>query len=176
MTNAQGITDTVGVTGLHRVYTEDRGWVEADNLTIGEPVRGANGELTVAGLTRDLGAHRVYNMTVEADHVYYVGTVDALVHNVWCGIQAHHIDPRYLGGNSNGPTIRLAGWIHQRVHSVIDTVLQQRWGSAVQGLGRDTAKWARFFAQNKGAQQEALAIARSVLKDALNNGILSAWG
>ncbi len=81
MANAQGQSETLGITGFHLVYTEDRGWVEASQLQMGERVQGADGDLTVTSLIRDPGVHQVYNMTVETDHVYYVGDLPALVHN-----------------------------------------------------------------------------------------------
>jgi len=84
MSDAQGNSQTLGVTGYHNIYTDDRGWVETHNLAMGEPIRGDHGNLTVTGLARDPGAFRVYNMTIEADHDYYVGDLSALVHN-GCG-------------------------------------------------------------------------------------------
>ncbi len=81
LTNSQGQAETLGVTGTHRFYTEDRGWVVASDLRMGELVQGANGDVTVMALIANAGVHEVYNMTVEADHDYYVGYMPALVHN-----------------------------------------------------------------------------------------------
>jgi hypothetical protein len=78
---ANGAIDTLGVTGTHRIYTEDRGWIAASELTQGEVVRTANGDAVVSSLVQQPGTFTVYNMTVEADHVYYVGEPSALVHN-----------------------------------------------------------------------------------------------
>jgi hypothetical protein len=47
-----------------------------------------SGDLTVLKVARDTGAERVYNFTVETDHVYYVGDLTALTHNQ-CG---KHVD------------------------------------------------------------------------------------
>ena len=82
LTNAAGTAETLGVTGFHKLYTEDRGWEPTAALHIGEMVRGNHGDLKVAKLVSDPGVHRVYNLTVEADHVYYVGNLQALAHNV----------------------------------------------------------------------------------------------
>lgn len=79
--DAHGKSDTIGVTGWHKIYSEQRGWVSVSELEHGELIRNADGYARVAGLVRDPGVHRVYNMTVEADHVYYVGDFSALVHN-----------------------------------------------------------------------------------------------
>jgi hypothetical protein len=46
-------------------------------------LRGDHGDLTVMALSRDPGVFRVYNMSVEADHVYYVGDFGALTHNTY---------------------------------------------------------------------------------------------
>lgn len=84
LSDSQGNSDNLGVTGYHKFYTEDRGWVSASELTQGEVVRTAYGDATVTGLVRNPGTFTVYNMTVEADHVYYVGDLTALVHNAGC--------------------------------------------------------------------------------------------
>jgi hypothetical protein len=88
--NEAGKTETLGVTGYHRFYDVNAGWVDVQSMYNGETVRGDHGDLTVVGLVRDPGTDRVYNMTVEADHVYYVGDLGALVHNS-CGYEEHHI-------------------------------------------------------------------------------------
>jgi Pretoxin HINT domain len=67
----QGDADTLGVTGYHRFYTEDRGWVVVSELNLGEVIRSAHGDVVVTRVERTLGVDRVYNLTVEADHVYY---------------------------------------------------------------------------------------------------------
>jgi hypothetical protein len=84
LTDPDGQADVLGITGWHKVYSEDRGWVSAKDLVEGEVVRTADGYAVVTGLVRDPGTFRVYNMTVESDHVYYVGDLTALVHNNGC--------------------------------------------------------------------------------------------
>ncbi len=81
LTDASGITDNLGVTGYHRFYDEAKGWTDVQDLYVGEILRGDHGDVTVTTLTREPGIDRVYNMTVEGDHVYYVGDLSALVHN-----------------------------------------------------------------------------------------------
>lgn len=80
--DASGNTETLGVTGFHKLFAEDRGWTSVASLHIGEQMRGDHGDLTVVSLTRDPGVQRVYNLTVEADHSYYVGDLQALSHNI----------------------------------------------------------------------------------------------
>jgi len=84
LSDGDGYADSLGVTGYHKFYTEDRGWVSASELYLGETVRTAQGDVAVTSLVRESGLYRVYNMTVEADHVYYVGDLTALVHNEDC--------------------------------------------------------------------------------------------
>jgi hypothetical protein len=55
--------------------------VTVDRLRIGEHVPGVAGPLAVKSIERLPGVHRVYNMTVESEHVYHVSTLGALVHN-----------------------------------------------------------------------------------------------
>jgi hypothetical protein len=51
----------------------------------GQILRGARGDLTVSALARRPGSHRVYNIAVESDHVFYAGNLSALVHNTCPG-------------------------------------------------------------------------------------------
>ena len=80
-----GTRETLGVTGHHKLYREGLGWTSVRALSEGDALRGRGGAtVTVAGLRRRAGACRVYNLTVEADHVYHVGTLDTLAHNNDC--------------------------------------------------------------------------------------------
>jgi hypothetical protein len=79
-----GAQETLGVTGWHKLYSEDRGWVSVCELRLGETLAGHGGPVAVAELRREPGVHRVYNMTVEAEHVYYVGGLATLAHNNDC--------------------------------------------------------------------------------------------
>jgi RHS repeat-associated protein len=81
LTDTAGNTETLGVSGTHRFYDESSGWTHVQDLHLGETLRGDHGDLTVTNVIREPGTVRVYNMTVEGDHVYYVGDLTALVHN-----------------------------------------------------------------------------------------------
>jgi hypothetical protein len=82
LTDSSGRTETIGVTGFHKFYSEDRKtWVSVEDLRRGERVPGAGGLLTVSMIARSRGVERVYNMTVDREHVYHVSTLGALVHN-----------------------------------------------------------------------------------------------
>ncbi len=105
-----GTQDTVRPTGLCKYYSESReGRVSAADLRDGEVLRGVAGPVTVAGLTRVPGVHRVYNMSVESEHVYRVSQLGVLVHNPGCsegsGIGPDHVfwgEPGWPGGPSPG--------------------------------------------------------------------------
>jgi hypothetical protein len=81
----------------------------------------------VRSLTRLGGVHRVYNMTVEGEHVYRVSAAGVLVHNNGCSQppkhypklagkkQDHHVTPIYMGGPKDGPKVTLDGSYHQNI-------------------------------------------------------------
>jgi hypothetical protein len=95
LSDSSGRTETVGVTGFHKFYSEDRKeWVSVEDLRLGERVPGADGLLTVSAIRRTPGVERVYNMTVDREHVYHVSTLGALVHNAGCTAELHHLLPR----------------------------------------------------------------------------------
>ena len=80
--DATGRCETVHTTGFHKFYTDSRNaWISANELRKGEQLRGVNAALTVAALASLPGVHRVYNITVEDEHVYRVSVLGALVHN-----------------------------------------------------------------------------------------------
>jgi hypothetical protein len=141
--DASGQTETLGVTGYHRFYDESLGWIQVQNLHDGEVLRGDHEDLTVVGLTRDLGIDRVYNMTVESDHDYYVGDLTALTHNT-CNpnqVDQHHLLPQEFKGffdrllGSVGKTIEdfktpLQKWNHTLKPSGVHTNLGGNWNGA----------------------------------------------
>ncbi len=70
----------------HPIYIENQGWLNAENLSVGDRLRRADG-----GMARVLAIERVelagpevvYNFTVKGPHTYFVLEVGVLVHN--CG-------------------------------------------------------------------------------------------
>ncbi len=78
----------LNVTANHPIYIENQGWLNAENLSIGDRLRRADG-----GMARVLAIERValdeaqlvYNFTVKGPHTYFVLEVGVLVHN--CGPQ-----------------------------------------------------------------------------------------
>jgi hypothetical protein len=79
-----GIQMIVATDG-HPFWVDDKGaWVRADNLTIGDDLRGSDGlAYDVVGLQRRTETVKVHNLSIEGIHTYYVlaGEQAFLVHN-----------------------------------------------------------------------------------------------
>jgi hypothetical protein len=83
--DAQGHQERIRPTGLHRFYREtDAAWVHVDQLGPGDALRGRSGRLTVVVMARVPRVHRVYNLTVEGEHLYQVSSLGAFAHNTGC--------------------------------------------------------------------------------------------
>ncbi|MCP3996210.1 MAG: hypothetical protein GY722_14290, partial [bacterium] len=79
--------ETLRPTAFHKFYSETRDqWLSAEALQPGEILRGLTGPLQVVSQRPIPGTHRVYNMTVEAEHVYHVSTLGVLAHNT-CSVK-----------------------------------------------------------------------------------------
>jgi hypothetical protein len=78
-----GHRETIRPTGCHRFFraADDR-WVSANSLRPNDRLQGQSGLLRVVAKDRVPGVHRVYNLTVEGEHVYRVSHLGALVHNM----------------------------------------------------------------------------------------------
>jgi RHS repeat-associated protein len=164
LTDSDGRADSIGITGYHRVYTEDRGWVIASQLVQGEVVRTAEGDAVVSGLVRNPGVFRVYNMTVESDHVYYVGDLSALVHNSGPEIEEHHLLMQQFYGENPGPLqdlpVDLHDWLHE---DIADAITDEFWGEgAPNAYNGGRAAWQDFFASNDGAFERVDEVIKDV--------------
>lgn len=101
--------EKVETTPEHPWYTQDKGWVNAGELSIGELIRKANGSYGhVQALEFVRKPKAMYNLTVEKAHTFFVGEKKWLVHN-HCG-QQHSLLPnegqvgsyKYLSNAKNG--------------------------------------------------------------------------
>ncbi len=82
LVDGRGRQEQLRPTGSHKFFSEDRQeFVAAEELREGEHLQGIGGRLTLLRADRLPGVHRVYNMTVEGEHVYRVSLLGALVHN-----------------------------------------------------------------------------------------------
>jgi hypothetical protein len=83
--DGQGRRESFRPTGFHKFYREgDRTWVSACELSKGNRICGRSGALTVVTNTLVAGVHRVYNLTVEGEHVYQVSSLGVVAHNTAC--------------------------------------------------------------------------------------------
>ena len=71
--NDTGEQEDLRVTGSHKIFSRTRqDWISTSSLLPGETLKGLDGPLTVASLEQVPGTFRVYNLTVEQEHVYHV--------------------------------------------------------------------------------------------------------
>jgi len=97
LADERGRQERLRPTGSHKFYSLDRNeFIPAEDLREGERLQGVNGRLTLLHRERLPGVHRVYNMTVETEHVYHVALMGALVHNTCPGTS---IASRWPGNN-----------------------------------------------------------------------------
>jgi hypothetical protein len=79
-----GLTEPIGCTGAHPFWSEDRqDFIPARNLVLGETLRTESGTLRqITRITPRRGPPvPVFNLEVDAEHVYYVSAEGVLVHN-----------------------------------------------------------------------------------------------
>jgi hypothetical protein len=84
----EGLDTPLGCTANHPFWSADRqDFVPASSLTIGEHLRTESGTLRqVTRITPRRGPPvAVFNLEVDAEHVYYVSTAGVLVHNAYPG-------------------------------------------------------------------------------------------
>jgi RHS repeat-associated protein len=78
------VTDAgpIETTPNHPFFTTDRGWIEAGQLAIGEQIRTESGApATVLSFTIDDHPARMWDLTVDEAHSFFVGSGQVLVHN-----------------------------------------------------------------------------------------------
>jgi hypothetical protein len=75
--------ETLGVTSEHPFHVQDRGWIAARELAIGDAISDVDGgsPLTVVDLRVEEGPTQVYNFEVDENHSYFAGDFGAWVHN-----------------------------------------------------------------------------------------------
>ena len=99
----QGRGEAIRTTAFHKFWSESRReWVSAHDLRPGESLLGVNGAVRVVGLARVPGVHRVYNLTVEGEHVYRVSYLGVLVHNDGCNLASPDRTTHILDGDATG--------------------------------------------------------------------------
>lgn len=83
----EGPEESIGTTANHPFWSEDRRtFVPAGELLAGELLRAADDSLLrVASIHHRMRSAPVYNLEVDAEHVYYVSKQGVLVHNSYAG-------------------------------------------------------------------------------------------
>jgi hypothetical protein len=72
----------IETTPEHPFYTEEEGWLPADELESGMRVRNAEGEYELIWLKWNIeSSQEMYNLTVDTAHTFFVGDGQWLVHN-----------------------------------------------------------------------------------------------
>ncbi len=103
--DSTGSEETLRPTATHKFYSVTRSeWLSASKLREGETLDGANGLISVTAVNPIPGVHRVYNMTVQGEHLYRVASCGVLVHNTRC-------KPVLLGEHM--PRVRAAAEAHE---------------------------------------------------------------
>jgi hypothetical protein len=82
-TTQDGKSETIRPTITHRFYSLDRNeWIHIGDARFGEKLQGlGNAPINIVSVIPLGGTERVYNMTVEDEHVYHVGYLNLLAHN-----------------------------------------------------------------------------------------------
>ena len=78
---------TIKTTENHPFYVEGKGWCAAAELEVGDICRTKDGQIeVVVGVVIEQQEEpvKVYNLTIEDNHTYYVSANEVLVHNAGC--------------------------------------------------------------------------------------------
>jgi hypothetical protein len=124
--DGRGNQEKIRPTGFHKFFRATDGkWVSAEDLRSGDQLCGDKRTLRVVSNSRFPGVHRVYNMTVEAEHVYRVSSLGVLTHNNGC----FEVEVTPGKGIKKGPPI-----------SVPDAVDQVRMGGDILAPSKSVAQ------------------------------------
>lgn len=118
--------DPITATANHPVWVEGKGWILAEQLQVGDHMRGATGGIHLVQKIHDTGwlsGQTVYNLHVTgAGHTYAVATGDSddpvIVHNSSCGVVYLRTDKntgaQYIGKAKNMKRYEARRGEHQR--------------------------------------------------------------
>jgi hypothetical protein len=85
--------ELIETTAEHPFYTDDREWVNAADLSVGELVLSLDGDygtVEAVVVVEDVN-QPMYNLTVNEAHTFFIGDGDWLVHN--CKVKVSELDP-----------------------------------------------------------------------------------
>jgi len=109
---ADGTVETITGTTIHPVWSVDRQeWVPLAELADGETLQGLDGLAVVLSVSLSRVSQPVYNIEVHGEHVYQVGELGLVVHNV-CITNPHQLQKKFkhaidfgVSGNQNKATL-----------------------------------------------------------------------
>jgi hypothetical protein len=134
---ADGTVETITGTTIHPVWSVDRQeWVPLAELAEGETLQGLDGLAVVLGVSLSRVSQPVYNIEVHGEHVYQVGELGLVVHNVKSisGVSRvwpkHHPFPMYLGGAANQTLKKIPRNLHYQFHSSLDKWMGGKYARA----------------------------------------------
>jgi hypothetical protein len=115
----------IRTTAEHPFYAHEKGWVNANQLAIGDWLLAENGHWLILDDLLDTGEYEtVYNCRVADHHTYFVGTEEwgfaVWAHNACHG---HHSDPKFMGGKVNQPLTKIGAKKHQQLHKDLNNHL-----------------------------------------------------
>jgi hypothetical protein len=124
----EGQSEPTGVTSNHPYWSVDRhDFIPAEDLLVGEQVDTIYGIRRIASIAPRPGppVTKVYNLET-LEHVYRVGELGTLVHNV-CPWPKHHPFPKYLGGVPEQTLKKIPPNLHYRLHSALDKFMDGKY-------------------------------------------------
>ena len=159
-------TETITCTPEHPLHVQGQGWVEAGSVGIGTSIVSRAGPaLEVTGLTwqknkaqelaagsagSSFGGYTVYNLTVEDDHTFFVGTAGGgtWVHNTQCGkiIDAGSQEKHLVGADNYNNLVKAGKYPSELTHSDPQALLDKFGRASAQAGDRDVVD----FGENIG--------------------------
>ena len=129
--------ETIDTTTNHPFYVEEKGWVAAGDLDVGDILITADGskvEITELELENLAEPISVYNLEVADFHTYFVGEYGVLVHN------SYIYDDYYKSGKPELPNKELF-----EIETVTERVKSESFKEFLKGIGENPKKWVKVM-------------------------------
>jgi len=147
-----GQAEATRVTATHPYWSIDReDFIAAGQLRTGERVHSLIGPTRTESILPSNYSGLVYNLEIQGEHVYRVGSAGLLAHNA---CQGHHIWPRSWGnhipyGHKSLPP--LSPELHRDVHTAFSDFLFDKFGKRFRSQNADD--WIAQLGEKEVAQQ-----------------------
>lgn len=117
---------TIRATGFHKFFrVNDRDWISAEELRPDDHLQGVGGLATVVSKRQVPGTFRVYNLSIEGEHVYNVAGIGVLVHNNSAAPAAPSPQKGLYGSKKHG-----VNWKEAKSRAKMENTPQGKFGSA----------------------------------------------